>query len=157
MNLHTDSERPADSSGIRGEKPGQTGDRIEEFSLKLLRLARDTIIVNMRFMDVAASKLPPRKKEGLNAVAADKHCFYYDPGYILKRYTQAPNAVARMYLHSILHHVFNHSFGYGVLNEELWNLSCDIAVENMIMELELPALMLTDDDRRRIKLKGIKK
>ncbi|MBQ1526324.1 MAG: hypothetical protein IIZ75_04260 [Lachnospiraceae bacterium] len=157
MDLREASQGTNDLSGINNGTTGQTGDRIDEFSLRLLRLARDTIIVNMRFMDVAVNKLPVRKKEGLNGVASDNGCFYYDPGYILKRYAEDPAAVTRMYLHSILHHVFNHSFGYGALKEDIWDLACDIAVENMIMEFALPAFLLNDDDRRKIKLKGIKK
>ncbi len=131
--------------------------KIDEFAGRLLVLARDTIIVNMRFMDVAVNKLPPLLKRGLLGVAHDGRNFCFDPGYVLAKYAEEPNYVARMYLHAIFHNVFSHSFGYGKLNEELWDLSCDIAVENMIMELELSGFSLATDDRRQIKLKGLKK
>ncbi|MCR4657055.1 MAG: VWA-like domain-containing protein [Lachnospiraceae bacterium] len=135
----------------------QHQNRIEIFAKNLLDLARDTIIVNMRFMDVAACRLPAVSKRGLNGVAGNERSFFYDPGYVLRKYTEDPCFVARMYLHTILHYVFNHAFGYAKLDEELWDLSCDIAVENMIMELELSDFRLSDDDRREIKLKGLKK
>ena len=34
----------------------------------------------------------------------------------------------------------------------MWNLSCDIAVENMIMELALADFSLADDEIRKIRL-----
>ena len=62
-----------------------------------------------------------------------------------------------LFVNIILHFIFNHSFNSGKLNADLWDLSCDIAVENMIMEMEVPAMALSDDDERRLKLKGLKK
>ncbi|HAG70017.1 MAG TPA: hypothetical protein DCL38_08590 [Lachnospiraceae bacterium] len=131
--------------------------KTDELARRLLGLARDSIIVNMRFMDVAVSRLPAVKKEGLSGVASDNAHFYYDPGHILRRYAAETGSAARMYLHSIFHHVFSHSFGYGKLKEEIWDLSCDIAVENIIMELDLSGFSLSDDDQRNIRLKGLKK
>ena len=141
------------------ENDRERQEKLDEYAKKLLTLARDTIIVNMRFMDVALNRLLPKKKEGLAGIAADTRqgFLYYDPGYVLRRYEADVNSIARMVLHALLHCVFSHSFGYGELDTEIWDLSCDIAVENLIMELELSGFALNNDDRRRIRLKGLKK
>ena len=58
----------------------------KKISLKaaeLLRLASDTIIVNMRFMDVALNRLKREEKTGLFGVAPDGDRFYYDSRFLL--------------------------------------------------------------------------
>ena len=132
----------------------------KKISLKaaeLLRLASDTIIVNMRFMDVALNRLKREEKTGLFGVAPDGERFYYDSRFLLNSYLKDDNAVTRMYLHSLLHCIFNHSFNYDRVDDEVWDMACDIAVENIIMELEVPDFTLHDDSDRVWMLKGIVK
>ncbi len=131
--------------------------RVNEMAERLMSLARDTIIVNMRFMDTAFGRLIPQKKAGLFGMANNGSYLFYDPRFILESYVKDSNLITRSCLHSILHLIFNHSFGYGELDSDLWDLSCDIAVENLIMELEIPGFSLSDDDIREIRLKGLKK
>ena len=128
-----------------------------ELAMECLGLARDSILINMRFLDVAIMKLPAKNQVGLKGVATDGMGFYYDAGYILSCYKKDPNIIARSYLHSMLHCIFNHSFNYDSYNTHLWDLACDIAIENLIMELELEAVSLQDDDRRRSRLRGLRK
>ena len=128
-----------------------------ELAMECLELARDSILINMRFLDVALLKLPIKAEPALKGVAANGSNFCYDSGYILKCQKEEPNLVARSYLHSILHCIFNHSFNYDSYRTHLWDLACDIAIENMIMELELDAVSLKDDDRRRARLRGLRK
>ncbi|MBQ7564087.1 MAG: hypothetical protein IJT16_08860 [Lachnospiraceae bacterium] len=141
------------------EREKELQEKVEQYAKRLIDLARDTVIVNMRFMDVALNRLLPVKKEGLAGIAADTRAgaLYYDPGYILRCYEADENSTARMVLHALLHCVFSHSFGYGELIRETWDLSCDIAVENLIMELDLSGFTLKNDDRRQLRLKGLKK
>ncbi|MBR4718740.1 MAG: hypothetical protein IKP31_00700 [Lachnospiraceae bacterium] len=109
----------------------------------------------MRFMDVALGRLRTEEKTGLFGVATDGEHFYYDSPHLLRACLEDGNAVTRMLLHSLLHCVFNHSFNYDKLEEDKWDLSCDIAVENIIMELDVPAFSLHDDSDRRQLLRGI--
>lgn len=141
-------------AGNRSEEAKQ---RFDAYAVRLLKLARDTLIVNMRFMDIAAARLPFTKKEGFSGAGNDGAHFYYDPVFLLKKYDRDSHFPARLYLHSILHCVFRHSFFIDKLDEAMWNLSCDIAVENMIMELALADFSLADDEIRKIRLKGLKK
>ena len=129
--------------------------QISKKAAELIRLSSDTIIVSMRFMDVALGRLKPEEKAGLFGTATDGEHFFYDSGFVLRRYLDDVNAVTRMLLHSLLHCVFNHSFNYDKTEEEVWDLACDIAVENIIMELEVPSFMLHDDSDRKQLLRGI--
>lgn len=129
----------------------------EELAGRILRLARDSIIVNMRFMDTALARIQPVSKQGLNCVACDGEHMYYDSEAILRKCKQEPNWAMRVYLHVCLHCVFYHAFGYGKINKEDWGLASDIAVENIIMELGLNAAALSDDAERLEKLRVLKK
>ncbi len=126
-------------------------------ALELIRLAQDTIIVNMRFMDVALNRITYEEKKGLFGTATDGEKFFYDSGYILRSYLDDVNSVTRMLLHSLLHCIFHHSFNYDKVDEELWDMSCDIAVENIITELDVPSFALADDADRMFMLRGLTK
>ncbi len=122
--------------------------QISKKAAGLISLASDTIIVNMRFMDVALNRLKCEEKKGLFGVAADGEHFYYDAGFILRSFLEDENLPSRMLLHSLLHCVFDHMFNYDKLDSEYWDLACDLAVENVIMELEVPSFILHDDSDR---------
>ena len=124
---------------------------------ELMRLSTDTVIVNMRFMDVAINRLKCEEKTGLSGVATDGGHFFYDSGYVLKSYLEDDNSITRMFLHSLLHCVFNHSFNYDKLEDEIWDIACDIAVENVIMELDVPAFSLKNDSDRTQLMRGLSK
>ncbi len=123
----------------------------------VMGLGVDTLLVNMRFLDVAINNLPYREKKGLQGIAWNEDALYYDAGYILRAYVDEEQSVARMYLHSLFHCLFAHNFQIDDLDEELWDLSCDIAVEIIIMELKVEALALRDDDKRNEALRGLRK
>ena len=112
--------------------------RAEELAEKVMCLARDNIVVNMRFLDVALSRLKAEGRNGLGGAAADGEKLYYDPVWLLKRYKEEPGYPIRLYLHVLFHYVFYHSFAYGEKEEDLWDLAADAAAENVILEMKLP-------------------
>ena len=46
----------------------------------------------------------------------------------------------------MFHSVFRHPYLVANYNKKLWNLACDIAVENMIQELDLECLKMDYED-----------
>lgn len=130
---------------------------INNLAIECLNIARDSILVNMRFFDVALLKLPFAAKSNLNGFAADGSFFYYDPSHVIRSQKEDPALIARTYLHSLLHCIFNHSYNYDKYESHLWDISCDIAIENLIMNLEVPAVTLQNDDILKSKLRGLKK
>lgn len=106
---------------------------------RVMELARDQILVHMRFLDVALSELKAEGRPGLGGVASDGSRFFYDPVWILRLYRREMHAPLRAYLHSLMHLIFFHSFRYQEKDTELWDLAADAAVENVILEMKLPA------------------
>lgn len=65
-------------------------------------------------------------------VFTDAKGFYYNPNYVLLRFKENTNSVNRVLLHSILHCMLLHPFNVDFKDTTLWNISCDICVENII-------------------------
>lgn len=113
---------------------------ILSLSQEIMLLANNTLVVNLRFLDAAMSRLvlmPTDKMEGLST---DGHFLYYNPQGILKNYKAEKELVVRNYLHSLLHCIFRHHIITRLVNPNAWNLACDIAVEVIIDELKLSQL-----------------
>ena len=102
----------------------------------VLRLSRNTLLVNLRFLDMALSRLQPVATE-LTTLCTDGQYLAYDPSFILRRYKQEKEVPVRDYLHTVFHCVFRHMYIHSLMDQTCWDLACDIAVENMITELGL--------------------
>ena len=129
--------------------------KASQLAARILALARDQILVHLRFLDVAMSRLQPAQKQGLLGVGTDMSRLYYDPLFLLLKCREEPNYAARVYLHSLLHCIFYHGFRYGKVETELWDLAADLAVENTILELGLPFAALESDDEEAIALQEL--
>ncbi len=104
----------------------------------VLRLSRNTLLVNLRFLDAALNQLEPLPVEGLS-FATDGEALAYDPAHVLRLYKDEREAVVRAYLHMVLHGVFRHMFVHTLVDHHVWDLSCDIAAEYVIAGLGLKA------------------
>lgn len=123
---------------------------------KVMNYARDSILVNMRFLDVVMSALTLKSVRNMGYIAADGEHIYYDPVFLLKQYREEPAYAVRIYLHILLHLIFSHSFCYDKLEQDKWNIAADIAVENVLLELEIPGFALKRDEGALRKLKVLK-
>lgn len=130
--------------------------KAEPLAKKVMGYARDSILVNMRFLDMALSALTPEPKENLSGFASDGVKIFYDPVFLLKRYKEEPAFAVRMYLHILFHMIFYHSFRFDKVDEEAWSLAADLAVEAAILELEIPGAALNRDEEQKRKLRLIR-
>lgn len=73
----------------------------------------------------------------------------YNPVYLLRMTKKEPNYPGRVFLHMILHCVYQHPFDYNGRIQEYWDEAADIAVENMILSLGIPDLSLSTDGKLR--------
>lgn len=113
---------------------------------EIIRLSRDTIIMQMRFMDTALSQIIIKENEGIKGMGMDMNHILYDPSFVLRRYKQEMTYITRVYVHGLLHMVFHHPFGYEQIEERYWNLATDIAVENVILELDISSFRTQKDE-----------
>lgn len=123
---------------------------------KVMSFARDSLLVNMRFLDVALSALVPEPERERASFACNGSKIFYDPVFLLKRYKEEPAFVLRMYLHILFHMIFYHSFRFDRMDGETWSLSADIAVEAAILELEMPGASLLRDEEAKRKLRAMR-
>ena len=131
--------------------------QIRQIASEIFRLAHDGLLINMRFLDVALSKLKVECREETGAHLFDGTRLYYDPVRLLRQYQVEPHYAARLYLHTLLHCIFYHAMETDKLNKEYWNLATDIAVENTILELDLHLTSLPSDDALRNRLDIMRK
>lgn len=119
--------------------------KVSELAGKVMNLAHDDILIHLRFFDTALAKITLKESLHTGCMASDGSTCFYDPLFVLKCYQEDTRLVTRCYLHLLLHCIFSHSFQYDKLNTELWDLAADIAVESVILEMQLPEAALEQD------------
>lgn len=127
--------------------------KISALAKEVMGLAHDEILMHLRFFDMAVSRLRLQERGHIGCIATDGDTLFYDPVYVLMLYMEEPKSVARIYLHVLLHCIFSHDFRYDRLERELWDLAADIAVENVIIRMELSGVALNTDAEAARKLK----
>ena len=105
---------------------------------EVLSLSRNQLLVNLRFLDAALSRMEPMELPELT-YATDGRTLAYDPRHILKCYKSERTVPVRDYLHIVLHCVYRHMFVHTLMDQTAWDLACDIAVEYTITGLGLRA------------------
>ncbi|MBQ3008058.1 MAG: hypothetical protein IJD80_00585, partial [Oscillospiraceae bacterium] len=91
-------------------------------------------------------------------ICVDGRTIKYNPLYVLRMYKKNKNLVTRTYLHMILHCTFLHFYVGPQINQNLWNIACDIAVENILRQLETTEeyLQIDPDPEKEAALEKIK-
>ena len=117
----------------------------QELSGEIITLARNSILVNLRFMDRAVGNF--RCVPNMNYGFASAGGFVmYSPWTLILTYRQEQNLIPRNLLHGILHSVFRHSIVGPGIERSKWDLACDIAVEDSINGLERDFLKVKRQD-----------
>ncbi len=114
-------------------------EQIQKVALEVINLARSTLLINMRFLDSALYRLELTPCD-LPGTATEGKRYFYNPRDILLSYREDNKSVNRMYMHSVMHCIFRHMFVNPVINSRLWDIACDIAVENAINDFDIQAI-----------------
>ncbi len=142
-------------------------ERMLQLAVQVLEYSRNTLFVDLRFLENALSRftfepyfgtISPgaglhRLPDGQNAIgnltpedltkpsiATNGERLFYDPAYVLREFKEDDRSMIHAYLHMVMHCIFRHFFADASLDRSLWDLSCDIAAEAMVHEL-MPGLM----------------
>ena len=131
-------------------------EQLNNLALDVLKLSRNTLLVNLRFLDMALSQFTYHEIDD-NTLLTDGKYLLYDPKHILRCYKSAKEIPVRDYLHIVMHCVFRHMFMDPTLNRVYWDLACDIAVQNVITELKLKAVTTARERQQAQYIAAIKK
>lgn len=92
------------------------------------------------YLDGAFACISGKGSEETRTIGTDGEFFLFSPEYLLELYVKKPEAVRRGYLHMLLHCLYLHLFLENQEDRRLWNLACDIAVEQIISREKIPVL-----------------
>ncbi|MDO5145910.1 MAG: VWA-like domain-containing protein [Eubacteriales bacterium] len=101
-------------------------------SVRILELVRNELYLDFRYLDMALSSLVFSPKEELKTIATDGASLFFSREQILRVFKNNPLFLNRTYLHSVLHCIFRHLWMRKNREPVLWNIACDIAVEQVI-------------------------
>ena len=107
---------------------------------KIIKFSRDTLLVNLRFLDAAIHQLIIQPADELDTIATDGQYFFFNTWHILNNFQRQMEAITRDYLHVIFHCIFQHLFINKLVFQSCWDLACDIAVENAINDIGIQSL-----------------
>jgi predicted metal-dependent peptidase len=108
--------------------------KAEKLAEDVLVYSRNTLLVNLRFLDMALSQFEMFPCEEYSLMTDGKYLLY-NPKRVLKDFRLKKEISVRAYLHIVMHCVYRHMFMSPTLDRPLWDLACDIAVENVILDL----------------------
>lgn len=126
----------------------ETHQKLIQLGTNILSASRNELYLSMRFLDLALSGLKYEMNLSSLYVGTDGEKILFNPRYLVQRYMSDRVLVNRAYLHMVLHCLFRHPFHLNERDEELWYLSCDIAVESIIDSLLSKAVRLVVSDQR---------
>ncbi len=159
-----------DQDSVKLNIDGVSDEKTEAYAGKLMKLARDTLTVRFRFFNSAISGLKVKSVPGLYGFACDGDTFSYDPAFLLMTYLDEPHVAVRAYLHGLLHMIFMHMHRAAALyggsganaaapgqtdaevkeeRAKLFDMACDIAVEHVILDMNLSDAALSRDSAER--------
>ena len=119
-----------------------------ELAREIMRLARSTLLIHMRFMESALVRLAHGDETVTAEMATDGRFLYYNSLHVCRSFKRESSLPARDYMHLALHCVFRHMFiGKGV-NTDLWDLACDIAAESIVNSLNIKALYASRQEKQ---------
>ena len=130
---------------------------INKLAHDVLVLSRNTLLVNLRFLDMALSQFKYLPYTYVHTVGTDGHHIVYDPKHLLLKYKDEKEEVTRCYLHMVLHCVFRHMYVHTLVDQRYWDLACDIAVEAIINELGIRSTETVRSKKQDLIISNLKK
>lgn len=132
-------------------------EKISKLAKDVLSVARNTLVINLRFMDKAISMLDVQESLLIKDVSVNGKIIVYNPVFVLKTFSREREIVPRMYLHMILHCVYQHFWVETGANKDYWDLACDIAVEQTINDMDLDSIRTSSSELQASVINSFKK
>lgn len=140
-------------AGVQRAEDEKLKRRLEEDRLgaDIIDECRVQLMLKFRFLDLALWRmsLEPLRVHAAYPLATDGRRVAYDPLRVIARFRESFEESVRDYLHLVMHCIFRHPFDENHDNREAWSLTCDIIVENAVMDMCGGRFESEDDVRRR--------
>ena len=121
-------------------KANENARKAEVLARDILTISRNTLLVNLRFMEAAFVRIVPNHDMDTLEIATDGQFLYYNSLHVCRQYKKAREIPTRDYLHVTLHCLLRHLFVGKKVRPDLWDLACDIAVEHIITGMNIKSL-----------------
>ena len=128
--------------------------RREDLGIRILQNCRNELYSYFPYLDGAFAGLRYCPDEKAGTIGTDGEFLYFSPAYLIRTYGENPRTILRGYLHILLHCLYLHPFygetipGGGKGDRGLWNLACDMWVEEIIEREQIPGLSAGRDPVR---------
>lgn len=109
---------------------------------QILADTRRELYLHLPYMDMALSVLRPEQTGDTQTFGSDGFYLYYHPDFLIRMYKRGKIAVNRGLLHALLHCLLGHLDKAAGKNERLWNIACDVVVEQILDEMPLRCLRI---------------
>ena len=96
-----------------------------------LTKARSQLLMEQPFFGTLALRLRPVEKEDVKTAATDGTSFFYNSDFIRKL---DPMQLRGLIAHEVMHCVFNHQTRRQARDHSLWNVACDYAINNHLVD-----------------------
>ncbi len=113
----------------------QETDLAADLAQRVLSECRTSLMMAMRYLDVAFWKMPFEAARFEGALGTDGMRLKFDSANVIERFKESPNEMTRDFLHLILHCVFRQPFETRREFPMLWSYACDLCVENIALEM----------------------
>ena len=132
-------------------------EQLKDIGIQILSASKNELYLAMRFLDIPLSSLGYELNMSTFFVATDGDMIYFQPRFLIEKYKYDRILINRAYLHMVMHCIFRHLYQAEDKDEEIWNLSCDIAVEAILDEMEYGALKQLVSEKRKEAYELLKK
>ncbi len=127
----------------------------EQLALKLIGYARDQLIIHLPYFNRAILQMPVRfyepkliEEDVIGGFATNTKEIVCDAEKVIEVFERNNIELSRIFLHMIMHCLYKHPFRYKMLDRDLWDFACDVAVEHSIIDLEINELILESDSQK---------
>ena len=127
--------------------------KAQKLAEDILKLSQSTLMIKLRFLDMALSRFRLRRQDGL--LGTNGRDFRYDPWRVLALYRADKYDVNRLTLHSLAHCIAGHMFTDPAVDRRRWDLCCDMAAENVVLEMDVSAEEAPDRSRKMSELRRL--
>lgn len=126
-----------------------------ELAGRIMKYVQDELVVRMPYLNRALLKMPVilyvhgEQRQGIpDGYGTNGTAVYCSAERAVEDFDRNRALLPRIYLHMMMHCLFQHPFRYDLLIPEYWDLAADIAAENAVMNLAWSDLHLEGDSIR---------